>query len=284
MKDKDPNEEEFNQDDQDNINEADDSFGLPDLDFTTLDDEPEAEEEIEEKTESEDEVEEIVVEEEIIIEEPVDSVVEEQPEYEEEVIITNEEDVEDTGEVTSDDDNGTGGGTGYVPPKPESNAPRIIAALIITVLVSGAIWYFAFYRPQKAAEEKARQEQIAKDEAAKAAAAKKKAEEERLAAEKAANEAADADEAASKEATFSTISEPTGRYYIVVASFIDADMASDLGNKLKASGVSSALLAPKGNKKFNRLTLGSYGSFTEAQEEANKLKGEYGDGLWVLKY
>ena len=283
MKDKDPNEEEFNQDDQDNINEADDSFGLPDLDFNTLDDEPEAEEEIEEKTESEDEVEEIIVEEEIIIEEPVDSVVEEQPEYEEEVIITDEEDVEDTGEVTSDDDNGTEG-TGYVPPKPESNAPRIIAALIITVLISGAVWYFAFYRPEKAAEEKARQEQLAKDEAAKAAAAKKKAEEERLAAEKAANDAADADEAASKEATFSTISEPTGRYYIVVASFIDVDMASDLGNKLKANGVSSALLAPKGNRKFNRLTLGNYGSFNEAQEEANKLKGEYGDGLWVLKY
>ena len=44
MKDKDPNEDEFNQDDQDNINEADDSFGLPDLDFNTLEDEPESEE------------------------------------------------------------------------------------------------------------------------------------------------------------------------------------------------------------------------------------------------
>ena len=42
MKDKDPNEDEFNKDEQDNINEADDSFGLPDLDFNTLEDEPEA--------------------------------------------------------------------------------------------------------------------------------------------------------------------------------------------------------------------------------------------------
>jgi hypothetical protein len=30
MKDKDPNDDEFNKD-EDNINEADDSFGLPDL-------------------------------------------------------------------------------------------------------------------------------------------------------------------------------------------------------------------------------------------------------------
>jgi cell division septation protein DedD len=155
---------------------------------------------------------------------------------------------------------------------------------VITVLVSGAIWYFGFYRPQQQAEEKARQEQLAKQAAAEAAAAKKKAEAERLAAEQAANEAADADEAASKEASFSTISEPTGRYYVVIASFIDADMANDLGEKLKADGVSSALLTPKGSKKFNRLTLGDFGSFNEAQEEANKLKAEFGDGLWVLKF
>jgi hypothetical protein len=29
---------------------------------------------------------------------------------------------------------------------------------------------------------------------------------------------------------------------------------------------------------------GDYGTFVEAQEVANKLKAEFGDGLWVLKY
>ena len=173
----------------------------------------------------------------------------------------------------------------YTPPKPESNAPRIIAALVITVLLSGAIWYFAFYRPQKAAEEKAQQEQLeAQRRAQQLAAEKKKQEEERLVAEAAANEDADADEQASQMAEFSTISEPTGRYYIVVASFVDVDMARDLGEKMKGNGVSTALLAPKGNRKFNRLTMGDFGSFMEAQEAANKLKGEFGNELWVLKY
>ena len=294
MKDKDPNEEEFNKDEQDNINEADDSFGLPDLDFNTLDDEPDSEEEDSEPTAEEETVDsaEEATEEPEAAEETTESTsegytFEEEEEVVEEEIVAPVEETTAEGEtsITSeDDDDGSTGATGYVPPKPESNAPRIIAALIITILVSGAIWYFAFYRPQKMAEEKARMEQLRAEEAAKAAAAKKKAEEERLAAEQAANEAADKDEASSKEATFTTISAPTGRYYVVVASFIDVDMAADFGNKLKADGVSSALLAPKGNKKFNRLTLGDYSTWNEAQEQANKLKGQYGDGLWVLKF
>jgi cell division septation protein DedD len=293
MKDKDPNEEEFNQDDQDNINEADDSFGLPDLDFNTLDDEPDdgegdsvTEEEAPENTDEP--ADEPVAKEEEESEpenEVAEDVVEEAAAEDTEEFVAGE--YEDGGEEVDagSDDGNDDGGDGYVPPKPESNAPRIIAALVITILVSGAIWYFAFYRPQKAAEEKAQQEQLAKEEAAKRAAAEKKAAEEaKLKAEQEANAAADADEAASKEAVFATISEPTGRYYIVVGSFIDADMAADLGNKLKAEGVSSTLLTPKGSKKFNRLTLGNYGSWDEAQTEANKLKGEYGEGLWVLKF
>ena len=69
MKDKDPNDDELNKDEQDNINEADDSFGLPDLDFTPLDEESE-----EEATEAEEEVVEEAIEE--TIEEEIESEVE----------------------------------------------------------------------------------------------------------------------------------------------------------------------------------------------------------------
>ena len=214
------------------------------------------------------------IEEEAVEEELADELVEEAIEEEVEEEIEEEEIEEEQVKTT------------YVPPKAESNTPRIIAALVITILLSGAIWYFMFYRPQAQAEEKARIETLAKQqEADRIAAAKKKQEAERLAAEQAANKEADADEAASKIATFSTISEPTGRYYIVVKSFIDSDMAVDFGNKMKADGVSTALLAPKaGGKKFNRVTMGDFGSFVEAQEATNKLKGEFGEDLWVLKY
>ena len=143
-----------------------------------------------------------------------------------------------------------------------------------------------FYRPQAAAEEKARIEALAKQqEADRIAAEQKRAEDARLKAEQDANTAADADEAANKEATFNIISAPTGRYYIVLNSFLDADMAADYGNKLKAKGVGTTLLAPKGGKKFNRLALAdNFGTFLEAQEEANKRKAEFSNDLWVLKY
>jgi septum formation inhibitor MinC len=268
MKDKDPNEDEFNKDEQDNINEADDSFGLPDLDFNTLDDEPEDSSDEAEETEE-------VVE---TTKEEVDEVI---AESEEETA----EDVADEASEEEVEEEESKPGTTYVPPKAESNTPRIVGALIITVLLSGAIWYFMFYRPQVAAEEKAKQEQLAKDqEAARIAAAKKKQEEERLAAEQAANAEADADEASAQTAEFSTISAPTGRYYIVIGSFLDGDMGADYGNKLKEKGISTFLLSPKGTKKFHRLTMGDFGTFIEAQEAANKLKGEFGDDLWVLKY
>ena len=257
MKDKDPNDEELNKDEQDNINEADDSFGLPDLDFNTLDEESE-----EEPVDTEN------------VEETDDSAEEEpQPEVSEPY----DEEIEEE-EVASVRPS-------YVPPKPESNTPKVIGVIVAILLVATAIWYFGFYRPQVAAE-KARIEAAAKlkaDAAAKAAA-EQRAEEQRLAAEQAVNVAADADELASEEPTFTTISERTGRYYIVIESFVDSDMAADYGNELVTNGFSTALLSPQGKRKFHRLTMGDFDSFVNAQEGANKLKAEFGDDLWVLKY
>jgi len=274
MKDKDPNDEELNKEEQDNINEADDSFGLPDLDFNTLDEESEKEEDTESKEEE-------TTEETAEAEEEVEAVVEEEDNTEEEANL----EYDDSSEEEVEDDAATIRST-YVPPKPESHTPKIIAVLIIVILASVAIWYFGFYRPQIAAE-KARIEAAQKQraDADAKAAAKKKAEANRLAAEQTANEAADEDEQVSSEATFTTISERTGRYYIVIESFVDSDMAADYGNELVVKGFSTSLLSPKGKRKFHRLTMkGDYGSFVEAQEEANKLKGKFGKDLWVLKY
>lgn len=270
MKDKDPNDDELNKDEQDNINEADDSFGLPDLDFNTLDEESEEEEKpAEESTDSDAEH----------VEEVADSS-EEEPQAEEEVNEPEEEEIDEPEEEEIASVKPT-----YVPPEPESNTPKIVAVLIIVVLAAAGIWYFGFYRPQAAAEQ-ARIEAADKLKAAEAAkvAAKKRQEEQRLAAETKANQAADEDEIASEEAIFSTISEPTGRYYIVIESFVDSDMAADYGNELVTKGFSTALLSPRGKRKFHRLTMGDFDSFVDAQEGANKLKAEFGEDLWVLKY
>jgi chemotaxis protein histidine kinase CheA len=269
MKDKDPNDDELNKDEQDNINEADDSFGLPDVDFNTLDEESEEEEDsTEESTESEDEN----------VEEIEDS---SQEETEEETA----EDDEDSDATEAEED--TSVKRTYVPPKPESNTPKVVAALLITIVISVGVWYFMFYRPQAAAVEKAKIEAQAKADKAKkaAAAAKKKEAEEIKAAEAAANTDADADEEASSTATFTTISERTGRYYIVVQSNIDGDMAADKGRELAEAGTSTVLLSPGDKKTYTRLALaGDYASYVEAQEAANTKKSEFGETIWVFKY
>ena len=138
--------------------------------------------------------------------------------------------------------------------------------------------------PRKRGQSTKIEAEAQKAQAAERAAALKKQEEERLAAEQSNNQAADEDEMTSDEAAFTTISEPTGRYYIVIESFVDSDMAADYGKELAGKGMSTALLSPQGKRKFHRLTVGDFGSFVEAQEDANKLKAEYGDDLWVLKY
>jgi hypothetical protein len=267
MKDKDPNDDELNKDEEDNINEADDSFGLPDLEFNELDEDSAEEESSDSDSEN--------------VEESEDSGEQGFPPEED----AEEPYNEDESEVFDAEEEEEPPKTSYVPPKPESNTPKIIAFLIIVVLATAGIWYFGFYRPKAAAEEKARIE--AADKKAKAdalAAEKKRAEEERLAAEQSANEAADEDEQASQESTFTTISESTGRYYIVIESFVDSDMAADHGKDLATKGFSTALLSPQGKRKFHRLTVGDFDTFVAAQEEANKLKAEFGEDLWVLKY
>lgn len=300
MTDKDPNEDEFNEEEQDNINEADDSFGLPDLDFEPLDEsssddedepepapeeEPETEEPVVEEEPAEepevevelDEVEEEAAEEPVAEDDEIDEPIEEE-ETEEmtEIADVDEDDVEDTSETET---------KAYKPPKPESNGPKIVIAIISTIIVAIAVWYFAIYAPgKKKEEEKARTEQLAKDAEQERIAKEQKAEADRIAREAAAKKAEE--EARAKGATFTTITEPTRRYYIVIESFVDEDLAADLGKKMAADGVSTALLSPKdGKKRLYRLTLaGDYGSFREAQDEANKLKPDYGDDLWVLRY
>lgn len=104
------------------------------------------------------------------------------------------------------------------------------------------------------------------------------AEEERLKAEAAAK-------AKPAEGTIETLFARTGRYYVVVSSSVDGDLAMDRAKKLSAEGKSSKIIPPFGKWKYYRLCMGTdYDSFASAQSSADASKGEYGDALWVLKY
>ncbi|MEM9857148.1 MAG: SPOR domain-containing protein [Bacteroidota bacterium] len=250
-------DENINEENQGDINEADDSFGLPDVDYKPLEEE------------SSDEP--ATVEEETLA--YSDS------EEEDATVNMEEEQREEQAYVPGS----------YSPPKEESNKSGIIIGVIVFLLIAvGVIWYVGFHLPaEKEMAEKARIEKQRQDKIAADKKAAEKAEADRIAQQQAEAEAA---KAAEEEITvpvaggIETISTRTGRYYVVVASAIDGDLAMDYAKDLSKSGESVKIIEPYGNVKFYRVAVQDLDSWDDAQSKANDLKSTYGDGVWVIKY
>ena len=82
-----------------------------------------------------------------------------------------------------------------------------------------------------------------------------------------------------------TISAPTGRSFIVVGSFVDADLAQDYSNKLIAEGVGSRILSPTSRAPLlHRVAIADFDTFPLALERVAEFKSRYGESTWVLKF
>jgi hypothetical protein len=161
--------------------------------------------------------------------------------------------------------------------------PKILGILAVLLLAAGAYWFFRVYQPrQKMEAEKARQEQEAKD------AASRKAEEERIAEQRRLeDEQRRADSLANAKPAIGeieTLNERTGRYYVVVASAIDGDLIMDYAKKLSPKGVSSKIIPPHGKVKFYRLAIADGDTYATTQSTADGMKDQYGNAVWVVKY
>ena len=87
-----------------------------------------------------------------------------------------------------------------------------------------------------------------------------------------------------KQAGVFEINQPTGRYYVIVASSIDKDLVHDYGKKLAKQGMTCNILAPRGNKKFHRLAVADYVSLNDASLKSEQLKSTLGGDVWVIRY
>ncbi len=323
---KDEIEENINQDNPGDIHEADDTFGLPDINFDPVTpDEPKEEAPAEPETQDEEpasEPEQEEVDQPYMYASRVDD--EDESSTSDESSSAQDDASSDTSEDspadeqsetlyhTSETEEETTAGTdysasmdeehreeeeeksAYVPgsytsrQESSSNTGMVVGILLVVALILVGAWYFVWYRPaqQAEAEQLARQEQLDRqkeqeaEEARQAAEARKAAEEE--AARQAAAEAEQ--EVVPETGTIETISARTGRYYVVVASAVDGDLAMDYANKLSQAGNNVKIIEPYGSVIFHRVAVRDLASWDEAQKMADDLKAEYGDGVWVKKY
>lgn len=84
--------------------------------------------------------------------------------------------------------------------------------------------------------------------------------------------------------TVTQLNSPTGRYYVVIASFVDDDLAMDYGNKLAKQGTGTTLLSPKKEKGFYRLAIADFQSLKDAALSAEEAKSTFGNDVWVIRY
>ncbi|WP_370086853.1 hypothetical protein [Ekhidna sp.] len=200
----------------------------------------------------------------------------------------------------------------------------VIIIIAIVLLVSAGAWYVFSFKPEQEAKEKARLEEIAKAEAEKKRqeqAAQRKARYDQLIVD--ADEAyaqenwesarslysealslysnqqypqdqlaivnSKLDEIAAREAkkaagVVETVSSPTGRFYLIVSSSIDDDLAMDYAGKLAKEGNDVKLVAHNANElPFYGVSLGDYATWDEAVAASASFSG-YENGVWVLKY
>jgi hypothetical protein len=264
----------------DNINnDADESFGLPEVAYEPIKrDEPEPEPESIEEVQP---VEEVISEPEV--ETPVEPVNEV---YTEEVV---EDYTTTTDSTAQEEDILTQEEERYTPPQfddyeeKSSALPKVLLILLILALIGAGIWYFGFYKP---AEEKRQREaaEIARIDSLRRV---KDAEEQRLRLEA---EQRRADSLANLNVkpligTIETLNQRTNRYYVVVASALDKDLLMDHAKKLSKSGTSTFIIPPFGKTQFSRLAVDVRDSFADAQSLADELKnGEFGNDIWVVRF
>ena len=204
-----------------------------------------------------------------------------------------------------------------------NRSSRTVGIIVILVLVLAGIvcaWYFIMYKPEQEAKEKARLEQIAKEEAeqkAKELAAQNKIKYDQLiidadaefgkenweAARSLYTEASSLfpnepypinqltivntklEEKARRAAGFvETIPSPTGRFYVIISSSIDDDLAMDYAKKLAKEGTGVKIIEHNYNElPFYGVSISDYDTWEHAEAALTSFS-QYSNEAWVLKY
>jgi hypothetical protein len=242
------NRDEDQPNDSDNINESDDTFGLPEIEYEPLDRDKSTEPSSQDTQDS-----------------PPTS-------YEPEQVETNEE-ISQPSQYT------------YMQEKEERRSSSAVIWIILVLLfLAGGLGAWIYYfkprieeRNKKEAAERAAQRELERRNRQRTDSLNELARREQWLADSLAS-------ANPAVGTIEMLEDRTGAYRVVIASAIDDDLLMDYAKKLSKKGVSSKIVPPFGETKFYRLTIAEGDSWSAAQALADGLKGEYGSEVWVLRY
>ncbi len=82
-----------------------------------------------------------------------------------------------------------------------------------------------------------------------------------------------------------TISEKTGRYYVIAGGFSNKDNAMRMRDELEGKGAGEAkVIFPYPPKNLYRVSIEDHPSLDEAVAAMQKLRADYGNYIWVLTY
>lgn len=84
--------------------------------------------------------------------------------------------------------------------------------------------------------------------------------------------------------TISTLTERTGKSYLIIASFFDGDMAQDYAKELSDEGKSPFVIPPFKEHRYYRVAIAEYDNFTDAKSGIESYKAEYEVDVWPLRY
>ncbi len=295
------NEDYINPENSDGLNEDDDSFGLPDVEYQPLDD---SENQYGQET-------------------GIETNAGYASEYD-----TQEGDGydENTYSTGYEDDSMAGNAYEEETERQDSKTPMIIVLVLVFLLGGGILGYLFWWKPMQGNSEEFMalkkegvalleknkwEEAITKFEEAKklenvsdtelsslgplmtkaksGALAEQKAAEAALEQETIQNaenmpESNTSEPIAQEAGTVETVSDRTGRYHVVIASSFDGDLANDYADKLAKEGKSVKVLQPYGKKKFFRVAVASFDDLMAAEAHSIELKEEFGGDTWVTKY
>ena len=82
----------------------------------------------------------------------------------------------------------------------------------------------------------------------------------------------------------SEVNQLLNKYFLVVASFLDKDLANDYADQLIQSESNVFIISPTSNSKFTRVAVGKYETLGEVIDGINSYNDEFGEQIWALKY